>query len=492
MQWMKRLLRGMSPVLCAALLLQLPVDAKETNKIWGSIQDQQAILYMQDDTAPSGLECQIGNTAVTVSEITPTTELETPIQTYILIDNSMSIQEAQRPLVQEILEDLVGNRMNGESFSIAYLADGADWQCEDQTDYPQIKNVVDHLEYRLQETQLTDTLYNVVSELQESDQGILRRIIVIADGMDHKQMGYTRQELETLIQQAGYPIYTIGCTNTESNGQELLENFFALSRLTNATSVYLQEQEDAMSVVAQVTDWNNAYRVTVDLPDELCDGSTKTVLIKEAEREFTTSLTMPFAVVDTTPVEESQPEPEPEPVVEPEPTILDVLAQNAVFILLGVVIIVAVIVLIVVLIRRHKKEPESKPQPVQTAPAERDQGTVLIQDDGHTAFLWGDDAGSKRVILRDVANAARCYEAALDGVVPVGRDAGQCRIVIDYDMTVARHQCDIYMEGGSVMIRNCSTSNITKVNGERIYDPVALEDGSRIEMGRVRMTVETV
>lgn len=496
MQWIRRFQVSMGLALCAQLLVQLPVQAKDTNRIWGSIQDREAILYIQDATVPSDLECQIGSTAVEVSEITPISDLEVPIETYILIDNSMSIREDERPIVQDILEDLVGNRMNGEMFSIAYLADGADWQCEGQTDYLQIKSVIDDLEFRLQETQLTDTLYDVISDLEDSDQGTLRRVIVIADGMDHKQLGYTRQELETLVQQVGYPIYTIGCTNTEENGQELLENYFALSRLTNATSVYLAEEDDATEIVSDVTDWNDAYRLTVELPDSLCDGAAREVLLKEGEREFTTSLTMPFAVVDAAEREEDA---ETEAVETTEPGIQEqaqaFLAEHQellVWIAIGVAAVVLV-VLLIMLIRRLIKGRRRQPEPVAEETVLQEESTVLLQEQGQTAYLWGDGSGAeRRLLLRDMGNSDRSYDAALVGTVAIGRDANQCRIVVDYDMSVARHQCDVYMEGSRVMIRNCSTSNITRVNGNRIYDPVVLESGSTIDMGRVRMAVEII
>ena len=110
---------------------------------------------------------------------------------------------------------------------------------------------------------------------------------------------------------------------------------------------------------------------------------------------------------------------------------------------------------------------------------------------GGTAAIFGGDAAPLTVTLTDLADPAHTVTFPLDGTVSLGRDPGLCRIVLDYDPSISRHQCDLCLRGGDVVLVNQSSSNGTKVNGEKITTECPLTDGSIIKMGnaQLRLTI---
>ena len=106
---------------------------------------------------------------------------------------------------------------------------------------------------------------------------------------------------------------------------------------------------------------------------------------------------------------------------------------------------------------------------------------------GGTAAIFGGDTAPLTVTLTDLADPAHTVTFPLDGTVSLGRDPGLCRIVLDYDPSISRHQCDLCLRGGDVVLVNQSSSNGTKVNGEKITTECPLTDGSIIKMGNVQL-----
>ena len=185
----KRLFSGLaSLVLC--LMAVVPVLAVSQGAAWITVQGQQALVYLQGIGLDADLTCQIGSTLITPAQVQQIQELETPVHTVILVDNSVSIPSSQRPLVQEILEAVAGNHLQGEQFSVATISETVTWLCEAQTDYLQVKPVLDGIVYNDQQTRLTDCLYEVITYLQQQYHGQFCRIILVADGVDNQQVGY--------------------------------------------------------------------------------------------------------------------------------------------------------------------------------------------------------------------------------------------------------------------------------------------------------------
>lgn len=440
----------------------------------------------------------MGNAEATVAEAKKISELETPVHTTIVLDNSFSIPVEQRPIVADVLEDLIGNRMQGEKFTIATIADKPTYLCQGETDYLNVKQAIEQIEYQNQATKLTDCLYEILQTLRENEDNTLQRVILITDGVDNQEIGYTREELGELIKKCGYPLYAIGCSNTAPDGNEMLQNLFALSRLTSGETFYLGETQDAAAIASGIAAWNTSSRVEVELPAEVCDGSNRMVKITApsadgTETSYITELSMPFSLAasgEEVPTETEEPEAPKEPAEQ--------RASSPLPIIIGILLILAAVSIVgVVLYRKKKQKPEfeyvsKEPAVDDGAPTQMDDKTELIsapnEDSDATEAIWNSTT-QKRLILVDVNDALRRFEIPLSGRVSVGR-AAQCQIVVDHDPKISRHQCDIYEEGGRVMIVNVSTSNITQLNGHSLMSGEELSSGSVITIGLTRLRVE--
>ncbi|MCI8398128.1 MAG: VWA domain-containing protein [Oscillibacter sp.] len=481
-------------LLISALLCGTTAAAAET-AAWGSVQGETAVLCLPG-TEEAQFTCQVGSAEAEVKSVTPLRELETPVETIVLLDNSLSIQKSERPVIKELLGDLIANRMEGERYTFATISDQVNYLCNGVSDYASLKTLVEGLEFKDQRTQLADGLYAVLDSLKQSDEGTLRRVLLIADGVDNKQVGYTQSELAALIQELGYPLYTVGCTNQSASATEELQNLFALSRLTPGASYYLPEVQQTMDIVSGVTAWNSAVQLVIQLPAEVCDGMPKALRAVGGDGSvYTAELKMPLAApaeqeTPPTPAPAPAPAPEvpaPQPVEEPAPK-----GDSLPLILIGGVAVLAVAIIAALLLLRKKKdderiveEPEAIP-PVE-APAETEIVPGDSGDPGKTEGIF-DAAPSTRLVFQDLDTPSRRIETALKDTILVGRDGSVCQVVFS-EASVARQQCRIYRQGSWIMVENLSKSNITKLDGRPVTEPRELVSGSTLKMGRVQVRV---
>lgn len=459
---------------------------------WGSVQEDTAILCLPGADGDT-FTCQVGSTAAEIRSVTPLSELETPVETIVLIDNSFSIQKDQRPIIKELLGDLIANRLAGERYTIATISDQVSYLCTDESNYEALKSLIDNLEFKDQRTQLTDGLYNVLTRLRESEEGTLRRLLIIADGVDNKQVGYTQSELSALIQETGYPIYTVGCTNKSASATEELQNLFALSRLTSGASYYLPEIQKTMDIVNGVISWNSSVQLVVQLPVEACDGMAKVLRVTGGTGgdSYLAELKMPLAEVQEKSEEKTEPVTVPSPVSpsEPEPQPKRQFPW-AVLVVLALAAVVGVAA--VILLRKKKRSERIEESPNVTPPVQTPAVTEILVSSGSdmskTEGIWS-TSPSLRLVFQDLDVSSRRIEVALNGEVLVGRDASACQVVFT-EPSVARKQCRIFQQGSWVMISNLSQSNITKLNGRPVTEECELSSGSTLQMGRLRMRVD--
>lgn len=482
---MKRICIRTVWILLLALLLCGTASAEEVSA-WGCVQEETAVLYLPG-TEKSAFTCQIGSAEAQVASITPLKKLETPVETVILIDNSLSIQKAQRPVIKELLTDLIANRLPGEQYTVATISDKVEYLCTAESDYAALKSIVDDLEFRDQNTQLTDGLYAVMDALKKENDGMLRRLLIVADGVDNKQIGYTQNELAALIQEMGYPIYTVGCTNRFASAVEELQNLFALSRLTPGGSYYLQEVKNTMDIVSGVISWNDFVQLKVQLPVEVCDGMPKALRVTNADENVVYPLELKMPLAELAGHTE---EPEPDPVSDLEQ---ELPKDNKLpWIIIWIVLIAAIAAFAVAMAMRKKKkervEVVADIGPLDEAVTATELLSAASAEIGQTEGIW--NAGpTLRLVFQDIDVPSHRAEVILDGEVLVGRDASVCQVVLT-EPSVARKQCRIFRQSGCVMLENLSHSNITKMNECAVTERCELPSGSTLRMGRLHMRVD--
>ena len=493
------------------LQVSLCAGAAGEQVLWAAVNGMNAELYLPQEGEASA--CQVGTVPCDILQSKPVSELDVPIRTLILLDNSLSIPKEERPVVAQLLNNLIGNRMDGEQFTIATIEDDIHYLCTDESDYLALGSAINNITYQNQETQLTDNLYKAVQSLYESSPLQLSRVIVIADGVDDKEIGYTREELQELIRDCGYPVYTVGCGDDgTAERKSMLENLFALSRITEGQSFYFGDTTDTYAIAQGICEYNQARQVTVSLPEEVCDGTVHAIKIMFDGVEYTAQLTMPFGEAATQPESEPEPEPEPEPTPAPQPE-PDKGNSWVLPVVIVAVVAAAALVAVFVAMKKRKKPVE---EPVKTAKTEseiieirdatvpkikhwyddldtnQEDKTVSVTQDGDKTVQVFGNAGAKKnqktIKLTDVNDPFRSYEVPLEGRITVGR-SGSCRIVLESN-SVSREQCEIFEQNGKVYAVNRSQTNITLVDQTEAQTATLLNNGSVLTMGSIKMKVE--
>lgn len=216
---------------------------------------------------------QVGTTVCTVESVKTVEEAEDGIYTLVLLDNSLSVMNKYGTTIKEILKDVVASRATGEQFAIATMGEHVAYLTEYSSDYAILKQAIEGIEEENKDTYIIENLYEAVESFNNMQHCGYKRIIVISDGVDAAELGYSKTELEALLEESSYPIYTIGVLGQGS--QEELQDMFSLARTTSANYFCLDEVEDTLSVVQGLDMDNNIIQVKAVIPEDMRDGSTQ-------------------------------------------------------------------------------------------------------------------------------------------------------------------------------------------------------------------------
>ena len=499
-------------VLAAVLLLltALPVHAAGSPQIVELKLKEDQLLACVKNAGSGEVAATLGKTPAEVIASQTLQEADMEIRTLILIDNSLSIPEELRPTVQDRLLELVAARRENEYFSLGTISDHVTILVDFTRDYMQIKSALESLEYQYQDTFLTDALYDYMAvDPFRGYENSFERILLVADGVDNKSLGYTKSELLTVLKDFPLPIYTLGLQYGSKANDEELENLFALARAANGETILLNNSTDDASDLTAILDgdWNN-LAVTVKIPESVQDGSLQTLTIRFGEEGPLASMdNIRMPLQEEKPREQTPPaiEPEPKPEPQPQPETKEPLPIVPLLLIGGVLLLV--IILLVILLRRKKKAPETgtderTPEPMKQTPAPLTSKTPPIERKteklGGAAESYGGD-GSKTVrlwnqkpacvvTLEDIRNPGRIYQKTIEQSLTIGANPDS-DICVDYDRTVSRRQCEIFLEDGELYLINRSQSNLTELRGQIVNQKTRLASGDTIKMGLVEMRI---
>lgn len=487
---------------------------QKESPLFTDVEDSEIDFYVPNPGDSYEVDCQIGTEACNQVLVAPIAEEEVPVHTIFLIDNSLSVTEKYRPMISEILTQQAANRMNGELYSVAVFSSGIDYVLENSSSYMDVKNAVDSITYQDQETYLTDVLYELLQQMEQSDEHTFWRIVIASDGVDNKAIGYTKEELYDLLEKTSCPIYTLGCTYKDNN--EELKNMFALSRMTGGMSWLLDEVSDTAEVTAGISEFNDAVRVRMTPADELCDGTTKGISVSfrygEDTTQYTAQMQMPFGkavMQEEAPAEletkaeqndagEEKAATEAVGTEEPLNPVVQTKKDGSGLLIAVAAVLVAGIGAVLLFLRRRKavkmvfqEAPESKYfSPDGTEKQDHKTAYIGAGDTEektqarNTCLAWG-----KQVELENQRDPKRHYSAGLMGVdILVGYN-NECQICLNYEESVSGKHCRIFEENGQVKIVNLSRTNPTEVNGQKIDGAVVLKTGDVLTIGRLHMKV---
>lgn len=455
-------------------------------------------------------------------------DLEVPMRTLILLDNSKSIPADQHEKIQEIMLKLTESAIDREQFRIGTVSDALNYLCDFTSDQETLNSVIGGLSYQDQDTYLSDVLYDVISELRAEDTYVYTRIVIISDGADDKAIGYTNDEVRSLIEDSPYPVYTIGIPASGNDSE--LETMFSFSRASSAEYFLLDDSANVEDVTAALLADQSNYCIRVALDPGFQDGSRKNVLLKlstsEGMAELTASADMPFGTGVTETPQPEEPEVEAEPEEEEELPVLEINSTPEpeekgglpvpvwVLIAAGVLIAAALAAVLIVVFRKKKQDQERKAQEEERKKAEQEaqerkrkereqaeeiqaeptvKETVYDREeigDKYTYGLWGKKKGGYCLVLTNLDKPGVQFKKSIGQEISIGRE--NTDIVISGDDRLSRKHCKIILRGHLLYLKDLNSKNGTFYQETRIYDETPIVSGGKIKIGRYHYSVELI
>ena len=428
-------------------------------------------------------------------------QLDVAMKTLVLVDNSFSIPKDDRKKTKEMLVELMAEKKDNEFVRIATFDKKVNYLTEYITDYTELKKSVQSIEYKDQETYLTDALYEVLENDFATPEEVYNRIIIISDGVDNKALGYTKEELYAKVKEKAIPIYTFGCSNGKN--EEQLKNMFALSRTSNAKYYLMDNVKDLEALVQAMAKDRNIVRLQVTPEADLLDGSIKNskLTFEEAGKAYslTTDVLMPFKVKEVEQVKEPEIVETPKEEVKTEAETTNSLSKMKLYLIcmaIGIAAIIVIVVVIIIILKKKKNqnsfETISNNVVASYEEDEMEEPTEMAGDDNEegTCRIW-DEPRRKTLILTDIKSPSKTFQVPIAQSVIIGRSSKHSNLVIDYDKSVSGKHCEIEVrEGNKLFIVDLESSNGTYVNGNKVLTETEISSGVVIKLGRLELKLE--
>lgn len=487
------------------ILMLFCVSAQEMGDIMSSYVGKDSISLYVQGKSDMKVTAQIGTKDIKDVDVVPLSDTE-KIETLILVDNSLSTTEESRPIITELLTGVVGNKLPNESISVATFSKNIEYKVNDTTDYTQLKNAIDSLEYKYQDAYLLPVLYDLSKEYATKEENIFRRVIIVSDGASDEEIGVKVSELLAQLNKNSFPIYTFGCKSEDGSNNGDLENLYSIARTTGAEYWTVNDINNPDEISSQFSKrLVDIDRVDIKVPKSLQDGSEKGVKISMINGglslEASTTVKMPFGSSQK-----------------------DKSLPFIIIIVIAVLIILLLIILIVNLVKKkddsyqqvlddlqNKEKSRSNsqmqaenvqrqntPAPINRdkrnvrdrvyavssntpnnyeadiqktpeTPQRREDDNIIENDNFSRADTKPCNVGQREKVPTIVIEAmGRSWEINISKPILIGR--GEDLDIQLRDRTVSKKHCMIYYENGNVYIKDLKSSNHTFIGKQDITE----------------------
>lgn len=487
------------------ILMLFCVSAQEMGDIMSSYVGKDSISLYVQGKSDMKVTAQIGTKEIKDVDVVPLSDTE-KIETLILVDNSLSTTEESRPIITELLTGVVGNKLPNESISVATFSKNIEYKVNDTTDYTQLKNAIDSLEYKYQDAYLLPVLYDLSKEYATKEENIFRRVIIVSDGASDEEIGVKVSELLAQLNKNSFPIYTFGCKSEDGSNNGDLENLYSIARTTGAEYWTVNDINNPDEISSQFSKrLVDIDRIDIKVPKSLQDGSEKGVKILMMNGglslDASTTVKMPFGSSQK-----------------------DKSLPFIIIIVIGVLIILLLIILIVNLVKKkddgyqqvlddlqNKEKSRSNsqmqaenvqrqntPAPINRdkrnvrdrvyavssntpnnyeadiqktpeTPQRREDDNIIENDNFSRADTKPCNVGQREKVPTIVIEAmGRSWEINISKPILIGR--GEDLDIQLRDRTVSKKHCMIYYENGNVYIKDLKSSNHTFIGRQDITE----------------------
>ncbi len=427
-------------------------------------------------------------------------------QTLVLVDNDATVSEVNQKLVKNTLKYMFYHAPEEGAFCLETFEHDISGNEEYTSDTEDLVCSADLMEFAAKDSNLCDTLCEVISRWKESDFAC-RDIIVFTDGLEGGALSHEKEELYYLIENSEYPVYVV-MLDQENNadvkpylsaiavtsGGKFLETEFTGSegavdrQITEKIFSGLNEYAEVHWKKYEISDAGE----TIEEENAKEEGDAENDVTAETGMEEYMSEGGSSEITEETVVYE----------YDRTPGFFEsrgVLILSAALIATG--LLVSVFGSFVIMKKRRKGYDVKQKMPSidedffddyeLKGMTTSDLSVCEDHDRSDTVLLSGgseDNNSPTRLLfdphpvvsLTDKKDDGRRFDIVLAGSMSIGR--GDCDVVITGDDALSKRHCELYERDGKVFIRDLSSSNGTKVNGRKIDDS-ALCDGDVLSVG---------
>ncbi|MBR3569808.1 MAG: FHA domain-containing protein [Oscillibacter sp.] len=491
-----RLLRAIPAPLALILLLTPAARAASEPRIlqWSLNPDDYALtVYVRrDDADVTGIS--LGGEAIPAAAIASDPG-ETHTLTCVLLDDSADMPPDARRRVPEFLSALFEAKAPNETFRFRTLSGSLSAEPQGAAAFADLLRRLDALTYGGLAPEAAGEI--LAPDAAHGGAGFVRIVLISAGG------GISPERLLFETALSNIPVYVIGCADARA-----LSEPYALSVRTFAR--YWDMDKVAASDAANILRWEEIpVRASLTVPEAFrtggaqeieaafSDGSAVRAALTIPAQE--TGATAPQETDATAPSAQEQEEDETAPSTQEQEegaTSLPPQAEAtgaALADFIPTILTLAVLgagAAAVLFLRRGKPRSadDDSPSPGGYPSTPSDNPAAFPAASGN-AGLAPDSGALPTLFLQDLNRPERSFEAFLDKPVTVGRAPGN-NIVLDYDPTVSRRHCEIFLRGNRLWVRDLQSGIGTYVGGERAEDEAEIFPGAPLRLGYAEFKIE--
>ena len=418
-------------------------------------------------------------------------------QTLVLVDNDATVSEVNRKLVRSTLKYMFYHLPEGRTFCLETYEHDLCGEEQYTDESPDLVFAADKLEFAAKDSNLTDTLCEVITRWKQSDFAC-RDIVVFTDGLEGSSTDHEKEELYYLLENSDYPVYVVMLDQENNTGAR--KGLSAIA-VTSGGKLYTSDfpgsdgavdRQLSELIFSSMDEYYQAHwkQYEEDEPVsgedlQMTDTEEPSAVEEYETDEYEQDDVLESSVIDGRVVYE----------YDNTPGFFDgsgILIMSAGLITAGLV--AGILGGLVIMKRRRRAYRSMSKPPVEEekyfddyelggmSTTELTKDTVLFDGDDEydgspTRLL---DGYCPVITLTDTAAEKRSYRIALARSMSIGR--GNCDVTITGDDALSKKHCELFEKGGDVYVKDLSSANGTRVNGIKILEE-KLSEGDELKIG---------
>ncbi len=463
----------------------------------------------------------------------------------ILIDNSMSVGNANFMLCKETAKYICENSKSGDLIRIASFGEDIEYITDYTSDSTLLEAGIEKLEMEDRDTYITDNLTQILTEWRDQDVAC-RNIILFTDGEESEPLMHDKEEMYYLMEQTDYPVYVVQCVDkksdpaaknlsaiaTISNGRLLLTEFEGSEAESEKTigNKILEAMSERSSSISEKTInspvGTEGEEVSKDEgtdeetaeEKESTQGEEKETGGMETEDTDTENAELSGTSADneasgeysgqTQVLKGEFPMQSVYSMYDNSPIIRNSKSEGTIFThglfipavsVAGLLIFAAVIYIV---FRRKRSVPRGDKDLYEDICRQMSSEGRIAEDAedydctthkfseerGGTRILANTDGG-RDIVLEDCNDPTRLFRASCINELIVGRSPRLCDVAIEYDDSISGRHCELSVREGCWYVRDLGSSNGTRVNNQKVFQELMLKCGDILQLGQSMLQV---